>query len=375
MMYWNFSRIEVGKKAWFCVAIFIDALLSLKSDAHLDAQFRMQIDILHVALSAGGKSDNRVNQIFAVQITVHQQFPAGLFNTLAAPARVIRVRFAAGARENDFRVIEVGFAPQIEPFCERFRESHVGDRSTVGEPAQRRLQCIGKTAGFDNHVSALLSGQFFNLQTDIGAKRIEAVIGPVTAGNFAAMFDRVDTDDDGCTGFFRQLNRNLPNGTQSDHNDKIPHPHVSITHAAHGELRRVVTDSIFPGRPLRHFAQLVVINGIHDDRLLQRPIAADTVARLVLRHVIAAFDNVANDHVAQLELTKLNAPRRALFTRGKHLPLRVKLLINEGTCRTEIYHFGAVFWRAEARTNFHFMDGNRTIFIFHQRRYTRRCRN
>ena len=167
----------------------------------------------------------------------------------------------------------------------------------------------------------------------------------------------------------------MPNGSQTDHDNKVAHADVGITHAAHGELRRIVANGVFPGGALRHFAQLIVIHRVNDHRFLQRCVAADAVADLVFRDVSTAFDNLANNHIAQLELTEFDPAGRTLFARGKHLPLRVELFVNKRACRAEIHHFGTVFRRAKAGANFHFMDGNRTIFIFHQRRYTRRCRN
>lgn len=155
----------------------------------------MLIDILHIAFRAGGEGDDRVDQIFTIEITVHQQFPAGLFNTLAAPARIIRVGFTACAGEDNFGVVEVCLATEVEARRKRFGEGHVGDRSAVGETAQRRLQRICKSAGFDDYIRALLAGQFLNFQTDIGTDWVQAVVCTVTAGDLTAMFDRIDTNN------------------------------------------------------------------------------------------------------------------------------------------------------------------------------------
>ncbi len=155
----------------------------------------MLIDILHVAFRAGGEGDDRVDQIFTIEITVHQQFPAGLFNTLATPAWIIRVGFTACAGEDNLRVVEVCFADQVEACRKRFGESHVRDRAAVGESAQRRLQRICKAAGFDDHISALLAGQFLNFKTDIGTDWVQAVVCTVTAGDLTAMFNRIDTNN------------------------------------------------------------------------------------------------------------------------------------------------------------------------------------
>lgn len=155
----------------------------------------MLIDILHIAFRAGGEGDDRVDQIFTVQITVHQQFPAGLFDTLAAPARIVRVRFTAGAGEDNLSVVKVCFAAQVEACRKRFGEGHVGDGAAVGEPAQRGLQRIRKAAGLDDHVRALLAGQLFNFQTDIGTDWIQAVVRAVTASDLTAVFNRINADN------------------------------------------------------------------------------------------------------------------------------------------------------------------------------------
>ena len=156
----------------------------------------MLIDILHVAFRAGGKGDDRVDQIFTIEITVHQQFPTGLFNTLATPAWIIRVGFTACAGEDNLRVVEVCFAAQVEACRKRFGESHVRDRAAVGESAQRRLQRIRKTAGLNDYVRALLTGQFFDFQANIITDWVQTVIRAMTACDLTTMFDRIDTDDD-----------------------------------------------------------------------------------------------------------------------------------------------------------------------------------
>lgn len=88
------------------------------------------------------------------------------------------------------------FAAEVKAFRERFREGYVGDSAAIGEPAQRGLQRICKAAGFDDRVRALLPGQLFDFQTDIGADWVQTVVCPMTAGNLTAVFDRVDADDD-----------------------------------------------------------------------------------------------------------------------------------------------------------------------------------
>ncbi|MEN3024388.1 hypothetical protein ABC439_35670, partial [Pseudomonas aeruginosa] len=74
--------------------------------------------------------------------TVHQQFPAGFFNTLTAPARIIRVRFAARAGENNFGVIEMRFASEVKTFSKWFGKRDIGDGAAVGQTAERRLQPV-----------------------------------------------------------------------------------------------------------------------------------------------------------------------------------------------------------------------------------------
>lgn len=48
---------------------------------------------------------------------------------------------------------------------------------------------------------------------------------------------------------FRQLNRNLSDGTRADHDNKVAHADVGITHAAHGKLCRIVADGVLPEAP------------------------------------------------------------------------------------------------------------------------------
>ncbi|MNY58823.1 hypothetical protein D3C86_1952070 [compost metagenome] len=74
------------------------------------------IDIFHVAFCTGFKTDHRIDKLLAVEIAVHQQFPTCFFDALAAPARIVRIRLATGARKNDFRVVEMGFTPEVETF-------------------------------------------------------------------------------------------------------------------------------------------------------------------------------------------------------------------------------------------------------------------
>lgn len=155
----------------------------------------MLIDILHIAFRGGVEGHDRVDQIFTIQITVHQQFPAGLFNTLAAPARVVRVGFAAGAGEDNLRVIEMRFAAEVKAFRERFCESYIGDGAAVGKSAQRGLQRICKAAGFDDRVRALLPGQLFDFQTDISAYWVQTVVCPMTTGDLTAVFDWINADN------------------------------------------------------------------------------------------------------------------------------------------------------------------------------------
>lgn len=48
---------------------------------------------------------------------------------------------------------------------------------------------------------------------------------------------------------FCQLNGNLSDGAQTDHHHKVTYTDIGITHAAHGELRRIVANSVFPDAP------------------------------------------------------------------------------------------------------------------------------
>ncbi len=88
------------------------------------------------------------------------------------------------------------FATEVETCGKRLSERNVGDRSAVGESAQRRLQRIRKTAGLNDHVRALLTGQFFDFQANIITDWVQTVIRAMTACDLTTMFDRIDTDDD-----------------------------------------------------------------------------------------------------------------------------------------------------------------------------------
>ncbi|CAD5559508.1 Uncharacterised protein [Escherichia coli] len=106
---------------------------------------------------------------------------------------------------------------------------------------------------------------------------------------------------------------------------------------------------------MRHFAQLVVIHRVNDDRFGKRAVAAYAVAHRVVGNLAAALDNVANHHVAKLELAKLNAARRICRTRGEHLPFAIKVVINKRAGGAEINHFRPVFRRAESHADLHFI--------------------
>ncbi|STM15635.1 Uncharacterised protein [Escherichia coli] len=106
---------------------------------------------------------------------------------------------------------------------------------------------------------------------------------------------------------------------------------------------------------MRHFAQLVVIHCVNDDRLGERAVAAYAVAHRVVGNVAAALDNVANHHVAKLELPN-SMPRGAFCrTRGEHLPFAVKVFIDKRTGSAEIDHFRPVLRCAEAHADLHFI--------------------
>ncbi len=100
---------------------------------------------------------------------------------------------------------------------------------------------------------------------------------------------------------------------------------------------------------MRHFAQLVVIHCVNDDRLGERAVAAYAVAHRVVGNVAAALDNVANHHVAKLEFAKLNTARRICRTRGEHLPFAIKVVINKRAGGAEINHFRPCFGAPIAR--------------------------
>ena len=106
---------------------------------------------------------------------------------------------------------------------------------------------------------------------------------------------------------------------------------------------------------MRHFAQLVVIHCVNDDRLGKRAVAAYAVAHRVVGNVAAALDNVANHHVAKLEFAKLNAARRICWTRGEHLPFAVKVFIDKRTGSAEIDHFRPMLRCAESHADLHFI--------------------
>ena len=106
---------------------------------------------------------------------------------------------------------------------------------------------------------------------------------------------------------------------------------------------------------MRHLAQFVVIHRVNDDRFGKRAVAAYAVAHRVVGNLAAALDNVANHHVAKLELAKLNAARRICRTRAEHLPFTVKVFIDKRTGSAEIDHFRSVLRRAETHADLHFI--------------------
>ena len=217
------------------------------------------------------------------------------------------------------------------------------------------MQRVGIAAGFDNHIGTLLAGQRFDLFAYVSTNGVKAEIRAVATGNITAMGDRIDANHHRRASAFRQLNGNLTNRAKPYHHNKITHAHVGIAHAAHGKLRRVVTNGVFPGAALRHFAQLVVIHRVNDDRLGERAVAAYAVAHRVVGNVAAALDNVANHHVAKLEFAKLNAARRICRTRSEHLPFAVKVFIDKRAGGAEVDHFRSVFRCAETHADFHFI--------------------
>ncbi len=247
------------------------------------------------------------------------------------------------------------FASEVKTFSKWFGKRDIGDGAAVGQTAERRLQRVGVAAGFDNHIGTLLAGQRFDLFTYVSANGVKTEIRTVATGNITAMSDRIDTNHHRRASAFCQLNGNLTNRAKPYHHHKIAHAHVGIAHAAHGKLRRVVTDGVFPGAALRHFAQLVVIHCVNDDRLGERAVAAYAVAHRVVVNVAAALDNVANHHVAKLELAKLNAARRICRTRAEHLPFTVKVFIDKRTGSAEIDHFRPVLRSAETHADLHFI--------------------
>ena len=247
------------------------------------------------------------------------------------------------------------FASEVKTFSKWFGKRDIRDGAAISKAAQRRLQRVGVTAGFDNHIGTLLAGQRFDLFAYVSANGVKAEIRTVATGNITAMGDRIDANYHRCASAFRQLDGNLTDRAKPYHHDKIPYAYVGIAHAAHGKLRRVVTDGVFPGAALRHFAQLVVIHCVNDDRLGERAVAAYAVAHRVVGNVAAALDNVANHHVAKLEFAKLNAARRICRTRGEHLPLAVKVFIDKRAGGTEVDHFRSVFRCAETHADLHFI--------------------
>ncbi len=193
----------------------------------------------------------------------------------------------------------------------------------------------------------------------------------MTPGNRAAVLNRIDANHYRRARFFRQLYGYLPDGTKPYHDHEIADAHIAVAHAAHGELRRVIADGVFPATALRHFAKLIVIHGVNDDGFHQRAIGADQVAHGVFGDACAALDNLAHHHIAELEFAELNATRCAFRARREELPFAGKFFIDKRTGRAKIHHFGAVFRRAEAHADFHFIIRDCTVLIFHQRRHAR----
>src|SRR5699024_1089527 len=192
--------------------------------------------------------------------------------------------------EDNFGVIEMGFASEVKTFGKRFGKRNIRDGAAISQAAERRLQRVGVTAGFDNHIGTLLAGQRFDLFSYVSANGVKAEISTVATGNITAIGDRIDANHHRRASAFRQLDGYLTNRAKPYHHHKITHAHVGIAHAAHGKLRRVVTNGVFPRAALRHFAQLVVIHRVNDDRLGERAVAAYAVAHRVVGNVAAALD-------------------------------------------------------------------------------------
>ena len=249
----------------------------------------------------------------------------------------------------------MGFASEVKTFGKRFGKRNIRDGAAISQAAERRLQRVGVTAGFDNHIGTLLAGQRFDLFSYVSANGVKAEISTVATGNITAIGDRIDANHHRRASAFRQLDGYLTNRAKPYHHHKITHAHVGIAHAAHGKLRRVVTNGVFPRAAFRHFAQLVVIHRVNDDRLGERAVAAYAVAHRVVGNVAAALDNVANHHVAKLEFAKLNAARRICRTRSEHLPFAVKVFIDKRAGGAEVDHFRSVFRCAETHADFHFI--------------------
>ncbi len=76
----NISRKE---RLILCAYFHFFHSFELKRNAHFDALFRMLVDILHVTFRAIGKGHHRSIKSSQLEITVHQQFPTGFFNTFA----------------------------------------------------------------------------------------------------------------------------------------------------------------------------------------------------------------------------------------------------------------------------------------------------
>ncbi len=247
------------------------------------------------------------------------------------------------------------FASEVKTFGKRFGKRDIRDGAAICQAAKRRLQRVGVTAGFDNHIGTLLAGQRFDLFAYVSANRVKAEIRTVSTSNITTMGNRIDANYNRCASAFRQLDGNLTDRAKPYHHDKIPYAHVGIAHAAHGKLRRVVADGVFPRTALRHFAQLVVIHRVNDDRFGKRAVAAYAVAHRVVGNVAAALDNVANHHVAKLEFAKLNAAWRICRTRGEHLPFAVKVFIDKRAGGAEVDHFRSVFRCAETHADLNFI--------------------
>ncbi|STH73454.1 Uncharacterised protein [Escherichia coli] len=71
----------------------------------------------------------------------------------------------------------------------------IRDGAAISKATQRRLQRVGVTAGFDNHIGTLLAGQRFDLFSYVSANGVKAEISTVATGNITAIGSTPITTD------------------------------------------------------------------------------------------------------------------------------------------------------------------------------------